>query len=422
MDESPGKKEEVARITLKQIDLQDSEETSMKILLLGVGLQGKAALYDLVQSRGVTEIIAADKNVEALESLVARQKYGDKVRCEYLDAVDPYTVTPLMELGPDVAIELLPAQFQGDIAGAAVHYGIHLVNTFYVTEGLQVLADEARSNDVTILPEFGLDPGIDLILLGEAVQHFDKLDEIATYGAGIPEEKAADNPLKYKVSWTFKGVLDSYTRPARMIRECTVIDVPESRIFHPENLHTVDIDGVGRLEAHPNGDAIEYCNRLQIDWSQLKNMGRYTLRWPGHAAFWRTMVDLHLLGDEPVVMGDVSVDKKLFLATALQPKLQYTPGERDLSIVRVEVTGMKGGERRQAVYEIVDERDLESGLTAMSRTVGFTASIGAQMIGNGTISQRGIVSPADVVPYDLFEQELRKRNIHIRAELTKLDD
>jgi hypothetical protein len=34
----------------------------MKILLLGVGLQGKAALYHLVNSSAVAHIVAADVN------------------------------------------------------------------------------------------------------------------------------------------------------------------------------------------------------------------------------------------------------------------------------------------------------------------------------------------------------------------------
>ncbi len=40
----------------------------MKILLLGIGMQGKAALYDLVQRDEVTQIIAADWDSEALRA------------------------------------------------------------------------------------------------------------------------------------------------------------------------------------------------------------------------------------------------------------------------------------------------------------------------------------------------------------------
>ena len=57
----------------------------MKVLLLGVGLQGNAALFDLEQSKDVEEIIAADIDLKSLKQLVDVKKYS-KVSCEYLDA------------------------------------------------------------------------------------------------------------------------------------------------------------------------------------------------------------------------------------------------------------------------------------------------------------------------------------------------
>jgi saccharopine dehydrogenase-like NADP-dependent oxidoreductase len=52
----------------------------MKVLLLGVGMQGKAALHDLVQCKEVTEIIAADRDIEALKAYIQKNstisRYG----------------------------------------------------------------------------------------------------------------------------------------------------------------------------------------------------------------------------------------------------------------------------------------------------------------------------------------------------------
>lgn len=62
-------------------------------------------------------------------------------------------------------------------------------------------------------------------------------------------------------------------------------------------------------------------------------------------------------------------------------------------------------------------RDLDIGLTAMSRTVGFTASIGAQMIATGKIAQVGLLSPVRDVPFDLFAIELRRRGIQVTNEM-----
>lgn len=394
----------------------------MKVLLLGIGMQGKAAMHDLVHSGEVAEVVAADRDLEALKIHVESRQYGARVRCEYVDAASAEHINNLMEQGADVAIDLLPPSFHDNIVAAAVKHGIHLVNASYTTPKMKKLAGEAEARDMTILPEFGMDPGIDLVLLGEAVRSLDHVEEITTYGAGFPEPEAADNPLKYKVTWIFEGVLKSYLRAGRVIRDGQVVEIKDTEMFHPENIHELEIEGLGRLEAFPNGDALEYADLLGVEKSGLRNMGRYVLRWPGHCAFWKTMVDLHLLDNEPVVVNGVAVDRKRFLAAVIEPHIQYYDNERDVVVVRVDVKGRKGGEKKRAVYQVIDRRDLETGFTAMSRTVGYTTSIGALMIGTGKITKRGVLSPINDIPYGPFAQELGKRGIRITSELIACEE
>jgi saccharopine dehydrogenase-like NADP-dependent oxidoreductase len=111
----------------------------------------------------------------------------------------------------------------------------------------------------------------------------------------------------------------------------------------------------------------------------------------------------------------VDVDRRRFLAAALEPKLQYADGERDVVIVRVEVSGMRAGRAARALYQMIDHRDLETGHMAMNRTVGYTASIGAQMIGRGEIARRGLLSPVHDVPYRSFVRELDRRGIRVTS-------
>jgi saccharopine dehydrogenase-like NADP-dependent oxidoreductase len=389
----------------------------MKVLLLGVGMQGKAALHDLVQSEEVTEVMAADQNVEALKAYIADRRYDSKVQCAFVNAEDPDSIARLMKSGVDVAIELLPAQVRHRVAAAAVQHRVHLVNSSYIIPELKDLATQAEARDVTILPEFGLDPGIDLVMLGEAVRSLDEVEEIWSYGGGIPEPEAASNPLKYKVSWTFEGVLNSYRRAGKVIRDGTIVQIQATEMFNPDKIHQIDIEGVGQLEAFPNGDAVKYADLLGIASSNLKALGRYALRWPGHCAFWRTMVDLHLLDSEPVMIDGVAVDRKRFLAAALEPHLQYRSDERDMVILRTEVKGKKGNHAQRVVVQMIDRRDLQTGFTAMSRTVGYTASIGAQMIATGRITKRGVLTPVNDIPYVDLKRELAKRGIRITSEV-----
>ncbi|GAB4404730.1 MAG: saccharopine dehydrogenase family protein [Anaerolineales bacterium] len=389
----------------------------MKVLLLGVGMQGKAALYDLVRSDGVQEIIAADRDFDGLRAHVASRGYGSKVRCEPCAAENPAEIDRLVAQGVDVVIDLLPTRFIASVAEAAVRHGVHFVNASYTTPELKALAHEARVRGIALLPEFGMDPGIDLVLLGEAVRQFDTVQEIITYGAGFPEAQAADNAIQYKVTWTFEGVLRSYYRAGRIIRDGQVVEIRENEMFCPEHLHEVDIEGIGRLEAFPNGDAIKYADLLGIDTASLRNLGRYVLRWPGHAAFWKKLVDLHLLDNEPITVDGVTVDRRRFLAAIMEPHLQYRDDERDVVVVRVHVVGTKGGRRYRALYQVIDRRDLATGFMAMNRTVGFTASIGAQMLGSGELSARGLLSPVRDVPYQPFVRELRKRGIEVTSDV-----
>ena len=69
----------------------------MKVLLLGVGLQGKAALHDLVNSEEVTEIIAADFNIELLKKLVKNKEYSN-VQTYFFDASKQSSIDKLMNL------------------------------------------------------------------------------------------------------------------------------------------------------------------------------------------------------------------------------------------------------------------------------------------------------------------------------------
>jgi saccharopine dehydrogenase-like NADP-dependent oxidoreductase len=152
-----------------------------------------------------------------------------------------------------------------------------------------------------------------------------------------------------------------------------------------------------------------------LDPNTLRDMGRYTLRWPGHCEIWRTLIDLGLLQSEPVVVNSQPVDRVGFLAAALGPALQYEPHERDLALVRIEVTGSRAGRKVKIIHQMLDWRDLTTGHTAMGRTVGFTASIGVQWLGTGALAKRGLLSPVRDISLSLLKLELERRGVQITS-------
>ena len=108
------------------------------------------------------------------------------------------------------------------------------------------------------------------------------------------------------------------------------------------------------------------------------------------------------------------ISPRQFVHDLLSPQLQYEEDERDIAGIRIDARGIKDGERLRIIYQMMDRRDLETGLLAMQRTVGYTASIGAQMILRGDIQKRGLLTPSNDVPSGIFIAELEKRGIKIK--------
>jgi saccharopine dehydrogenase-like NADP-dependent oxidoreductase len=286
---------------------------------------------------------------------------------------------------------------------------------------IRELDAQAKAKGLVILTEFGLDPGLDLILGAAALGEMDDVHEFRAYGAGIPAPHARNNALMYKFSWSPIGVLRSYRRPARIITGGHAVEIEPTALFEPGQYHLLDVEAVGApLECYPNGDAVHYAELFGIRDS-VREMARYTGRLPGHCAFWNVMVKSGFLDPVPLAVGDARVSPVSFTTSVLasQSQFQYGDDEADMTFIRVDVRGTRGGkvERVRVVYDLVDARDFATGLTSMQRTVGFTLSRGARLILGGELRKRGLLTPLDV-PYASVFPALERHGIHVaRREL-----
>ncbi len=404
------------------------------ILLLGYGMQGRCALWDLMRSDIVDRVIVADRELD-LKSLYARYS-RNRVEGVVLDASDSRSTSELMEKA-DLVIELLPGQFAYPIARLAVDTGVHLVSSMYLANPgeqderrveqrkgeIGELDAVARAKGITVLTEFGLDPGVDLVLSMLAIQELDSVSEFYSYGAGIPELAAADNALKYKFTWSVEGVLRSYLRPVRMIRDGQVVEIKAEDVFSPEHMHVMDLPEIGGVvECFPNGNAVKYAEMFGIR-EMVQRMGRYTCRWPGHGAFWYGMAQSGFLSEQPVKVAGCDVSPLEFAMSLMgsQSQFWYRDDERDIAIVRVDARGFRAGKRARVIYQLVDRRDLATGFTAMTRTVGFPVSAGAQMILHGDIGKHGVVTPVEV-PANTLLKELEARGLVIEHRMLPWED
>lgn len=398
-----------------------------KALLMGFGLQGQGALYDLIKFGRCEEIRVFDNRPDLTAALEKFDARGTKLVAIQGEVSDKALLERAMQ-GVDAAICLLPRDFALPMAEMAVEAGIHYACASYMgsfcrddesrarqAKRLQKLDEQACKKKRIVLTQFGLDPGLDLLLAGEAVRQFDTVDDFVSYGAGFPAQDAADNPLRYKFTWTVEGVMRSYYRPARVIRGGQIVDIAPNEIFCAPNIHTLSLEELGgTLECFPNGDSVSLAEELGIE-KQVASMGRYVCRWEGHCAFWRTVANCGFLDEEPLTVKGASVDRIAYISALLssQPQFAYAEGEQDVTLTRVDIKGRKDGAEKREIYQIVDRKDLATGFTSMTRTVGFVVSLGAIMILDGeTGREGGTISPVEM-PFARTVEKLGARGIRV---------
>ena len=389
----------------------------MKVLVLGgCGSQGRAALYDLSKNESVTQITCADIQPELIHSF----DFIDttKIQTVQLDAEDQNALVSTMNKKFDVVLDFLPPQRIRTVAETAIKSRLNLVNTNYPNDILD-LDHAAKERGISIIPECGLDPGIDLIIYNYSLKYFDEIFKLNSYCGGIPEKTACDNPLNYKVSWNIDAVLKSQKRDATLIADSEVVHIPSKDQHKNEFIHNIEFPELGTLEAIPNGNAVYYADLLEIA-DTLRETGRYTLRWPGWCAFWHPMKELGFLSDAPINGLPCEVSPSEIVAKLLEPQLQYNDSEKDLCIMVNKVEGVRKGKQQILTFSLIIERDLMTGLMAMSMGVAYPACIAAEMIVRGDITRKGVLSPATDVPCDLFMDQLNKRGIKVSETIEQL--
>jgi lysine 6-dehydrogenase len=382
----------------------------MKALVLGgCGIQGRAALYDLSRNPSVDQVTCADIQPDLIHSFDFLDTA--KIQPTGLDVNDPNALASIMDQKFDIVLDFLPPQCVRNVAEAAIKSGVNLVNTNYAYDILD-LDHAAKEKGISIIPECGLDPGIDLILYHYSLQYFDEVFKLNSYCGGIPEKSACDNPLKYKISWNMNAVLKSQTRDATLIVDSKVIHIPAKDQHENAFIHHIDFPELGMLEAIPNGNAVHYAQLLKIE-DTLCETGRYSLRWPGWCAFWNPMKKLGFLSDEPINGLPDRVSPLEMVAKLLEPQLQYNDNEKDLCVMVNKVEGVRKGKQHILTCSLLIERDLTTGLMAMSMGVAYPACIVAEMIVKGEITKKGVLSPALDVPCDVFMDRLNRRGIRV---------
>ena len=401
-----------------------------KIVLLGYGMQGKACVYDLIKYGEFDELSIVDCYENFLDDINLLD--DPRVKGYHIDGTDLAKIRDLLK-STALVIEFFPPHLTLTMVELAIDCNCHAITSSYINnpayaaqigfaERLELLDQKARQKALIILEEFGMDPGIDLAVGQRVVDSFDEVHALHSYGAGFPELQSANNPLKYKFTWSVIGVIRSHLRPAKYLDNSTIRTIEADSIFTSENIHLLDIQGLGdTLECFYNGNSTQYVDHFGIR-KTIKSMGRYICRWPGHGAFWDKMARCGFLSDQPIQVGEQLVKPEEFCASLLgnQEQFYYQKDESDVALLRVDGRGLIDGQPKQVLMQSIVYHDQISGFSAMQQTVGFPMAIGSMMILDGKIKKLGRTMPMEV-PLDFFFSELDRRGIHCETIISDWD-
>lgn len=377
---------------------------------------GFALLKDMTQSRDVTEIVAADLDIQRVRQYIHQMKWDDKVRAEPIDVLEHKKLVALMKGGFDVVANMMIAAHNVRIAKAAVEAGVNMIDVGHILPETFALDKAAKDAAVTIVPSCGLDPGIDRVLEGFAAKKLDVVEDIYLWCGGFPQKNTPgyNNPLRYKVSWHWRRAMESYLGRVSILQNGRTVEV--ERMTGPGNPEIISFpEPVGECEAFYTSAPFDTIEHLGL--KNVKNAWNKTVRWKGHCEMWLKLIALGLTSTEPLKVGQCEVAPLDLMAELGNKRLQYEEGEGDLVVERVHVGGLKDGKKTQFVYGLLDFYDKERKVTAMGRTTAYTCSIVSQMIGRKEIAEKGVVHASKIgLKTELakrFFAELAKREIRI---------
>jgi len=433
-----------------------------KVLVLGAGrVAGPLVRYLLNRKVFVT---LADQDKERADALIENHPNGTSLAWQ---GEDQKTLGKLIS-GHDLTVSFLPFIYHVDVARRCIEYGRNMVTTSYVKPEMKALDAAACKAGITILNEIGLDPGIDhmsaIKIIDQIHAKGGKVDAFYSLCGALPAPESANNPFKYKFSWSPRGVLMAGNSDATYLKNGAIIHIPGEDLFkHPKHIL---FPGIGKMEVYPNRDSTQYIDIYKVP--DVKTMFRGTIRYPDWcvsqdamkslgmlsckrmnmenitfaqftgsfigqpegknirekvAAYLhlypdslpvRAMEWLGLFSDEPV--NRTEDDPFEVVAERMIEKMELTPDDRDMVLLQhVFKASYPDGKKEMIKSRMLDYGNLKTG-TSIARTVALPAAIGVMLILEGKITARGVQRPVIPEIYLPVLRDLAKFDIELVEE------
>jgi lysine 6-dehydrogenase len=320
--------------------------------ILGAGMQGTCAAYDIASFSDPEQILLGDASLEQAEKSASRVNglVGRNIckACK-VDALDPEDLGKFLEAA-DVLLSCVPYWMHPRVAATAIRSKTSMVDmggdTNVTWETLKH-DDDAKAAGVTIIPDTGLAPGLVNDLACYLMEQFDKTSSVKMYCGGLPQHPKP--PFNYKLVFNVEGLVTEYMHKADVIRNGKITQVDTL-----DELEPLSIEGLGQMEAFTTSGGAStapYTFEGKLDTYEYK-----TIRFPGHCERMRIFKDYGFWEDTPVHTRAGEVNPRELFHKLMGEALR-DPNDTDQILVRAVGVGTKDGQGKRIQMDIHDKHD-----------------------------------------------------------------
>jgi len=405
------------------------------------------------------KVTVVDKFIENARKVVGDHPRGEAVAFDLKD-------TDHLVKEADLVVSLLPRFLDHYVIKKCIDQKTAIVFPNFLSPEIKELDKTAREAGVTVLGEIGLDPGIDHMsavkIINEVKEQGGKIERFSSWCGGLPAPEAANEPVRYKFSWSPEEAIEACTCPARFLEQGQEVNIAGGELM--KNYSFKQVDGYGWFEEYPNSDAIFYIDLYGIP--EVESIYRGTFRYPGwcetiaclnelgmfddqvgdvedmtyleyicmladlsngtnikkalsdylgileYSAVIKNLEWLGLLKNEPLPFRQASA--KEILSDTLLDKLSYNQGERDMVVMLHQFDIRRADGKPGRITSTLVEYGEPDGHSAMARTTGLPVAAAARMVARGEYNKPGVNIPVDKNLYEPVLEELSGLGISMK--------
>ena len=285
------------------------------ILIAGAGGIGEATAYMLLDWSDVPvgRVVLCDTSQEQLDRAAAFVGHADRLQT----ILAPVSEDPAPELAAALAeaavvLDCLPGGLAPTVARLALENGCHYANlTEYVAE-TNAIMELAEGAETGFLLQTGLAPGTINVLGHQLMRRFEAehggaVDTVAMKVGALTRH--ASGAHQYGFTWSPIGVATEYVKPAVVIRDGRVREVPSL-----SERGRLVLDGVVYEDDLTSGGAADMPQHFA---GTVRTLDYKTMRYPGHYAWVEGVLEetggdpaaleARMLQEIPLVEDDVVV-------------------------------------------------------------------------------------------------------------------